>query len=55
MDGIQQALVDMYLLADCKKIIGSFQSTFCFVAAEINGIPLEIINEKNTIPEIKLR
>lgn len=38
--GIQDALVDMYLLAGTNKIIGSFTSSFSEVASEIGGIPL---------------
>jgi hypothetical protein len=45
--GIQDALVDMYCLAGCQKIIGSYFSSFSEVAAQINGIELnQIYHEK---------
>jgi hypothetical protein len=45
--GIQDALVDMYCLAACEKIIGSYFSSFSEVAAQINGIELnQIYHEK---------
>jgi hypothetical protein len=42
--GIQDALVDLYCLANTHKIIGSFYSSFSEVAAQIYHIPLELIN-----------
>lgn len=41
--GIQDALVDLYCLANTKKIIGSYYSSFSEVAAQIKNIPLELI------------
>ena len=38
--GIQDALVDLYSLSRCSKIIGSFYSSFTDLAADIRGIPL---------------
>ena len=47
IEGIQDALVDMYLLASTNKIIGSFASSFSEVAAEIGNIPLVTIGKAN--------
>ncbi len=41
--GIQDALVDMYLLANTKKIYGSYHSSFSNVAAELFSKEIEII------------
>lgn len=43
--GIQDALVDLYCLANTKKIIGSYYSSFSEMAAQIKGIPIDIVNE----------
>ena len=47
LEGIQEALVDMYMLASTKKIIGSFDSSFSEVAAELGQIPLIVIGNTN--------
>jgi hypothetical protein len=44
--GIQDAVVDMYCLAGCQKIIGSYFSSFSEVAAQINGIELNQIYQE---------
>ncbi|MGN6605050.1 MAG: hypothetical protein ACTHK8_21520 [Ginsengibacter sp.] len=41
---VQDALVDLYLLAGTKEIIGSYGSSFSRVASLINSIPLTIIS-----------
>ena len=41
--GIQQALVDLYCLSSCRRIIGSFGSSFTDVASEIGRIPLDVV------------
>jgi hypothetical protein len=41
--GIRQALVDLYCLSSCRRIIGSFSSSFTDVASEIGCIPLDIV------------
>jgi hypothetical protein len=38
---VQDALVDLYLLARTNKIIGSFNSSFSIYASDLGGIPLE--------------
>ncbi len=40
---IKDALVDLYCLASCDRIIGSYWSSFTDVASEIRGIPKEIV------------
>lgn len=41
--GIEDALVDIYCLSECNKIIGSYFSSFSEVAAQINNINLHQI------------
>jgi hypothetical protein len=36
--GIQDALIDLYCLANCSKLIGSYYSSFTETAWQINGI-----------------
>jgi hypothetical protein len=43
VEGMQQAVVDMFLLSKTQKIIGSFHSTFNITAAKIGNIPLEVL------------
>lgn len=45
--GIQDALIDMYCLSNCIKIVGSYYSSFSEVAAQINNIELFQIYETN--------
>ena len=40
---IQDALVDLYGLAACERVVGSSLSSFTEVAAQIRGIPLQVI------------
>lgn len=40
-DGINSAVVDLYSLSMCHKILGSDWSAFSWMASKINGIPLE--------------
>ena len=40
----RDAVVDLYCLAGCRKLLGSFYSTFTDTAAAIRGIPLEIVS-----------
>ena len=39
LDGMYDALLDLYCLSACKKIIGSYCSSFTDTAAAISGIP----------------
>lgn len=42
-EGIVFALIELYTLASCSKIIGSYYSSFSELAAQIGNIPLETI------------
>jgi len=42
-EGVQQAVIDLFLLGKTKKIIGSFWSSFSMAAAEIGDIELEVV------------
>ncbi len=44
--GVQDAVVDLYSLANTCKIYGSYFSSFSDIAARIGNIPLEIIKKK---------
>ena len=39
LDGMYDALLDLYCLAACKKIIGSYYSSFTDTAAALGNIP----------------
>lgn len=41
--GIQEALIDLFVLANTKKLLGSYCSSYSQVAAEISGIQEETI------------
>lgn len=42
--GMENALVEMYLLASTSRIIGTAASTYSMTAATIGGIPIEILS-----------
>lgn len=42
-EGIKDALIELYILSRTNKIIGSSASSYSTCAAEISGIPLEIV------------
>ncbi len=42
---LEDAVVDLYSLANCRKLIGSYTSSFSRFAAQINGIEQHIIYE----------
>lgn len=41
---IQDALIDLYCLSNCRKIIGSFDSSFTDVAHQLKRIPYEVVD-----------
>ena len=41
----RDAIVDLYCLAHCRKILGSHYSSFSEAAAAIHGIPLQVIGQ----------
>lgn len=47
LDGMYDALLDLYCLASCKKIIGSYCSSFTDTAAALRGIPKLIAGVDN--------
>jgi hypothetical protein len=40
VEGVQEALVELYALAATRKILGSYWSSYSTTAAELSGIPL---------------
>ena len=46
VSGMQDALVEMYTLAGCRKILGSSCSTFSMTAASIGRAPLVIVKKQ---------
>lgn len=45
LEGIKDGIADMYTLSRTQKIYGSFQSSFSEMAAQIGGVPLEILKQ----------
>lgn len=45
LSGMEEAVVDLWTLARCSRIIGSYWSSYTDTAAEIGGIPLTIIRK----------
>ena len=45
LDGMREAVVDLWCLAATQRIIGSYWSSFTDTAAELRQIPLEIVQE----------
>lgn len=45
-EGIEDAFVEMLALSRCKKILGSYNSTFSLLPSYIGNIPLEVIAQK---------
>ncbi|MEM9423654.1 MAG: hypothetical protein AAF975_02555, partial [Spirochaetota bacterium] len=45
---IQDAVIDLYCLSNCRKLIGSYSSSFSEIASEINGIELIVAKEGNS-------
>ena len=45
IDGMHDALLDLYCLASTRKIIGSFFSSFTDIAADMHHIPKVIAGE----------
>ena len=45
VSGIKDGIADMYTLSHTRKIFGSYYSSFSELAAELGGVPLEIIRK----------
>lgn len=43
LGGMRQAVVDLFCLSRTQKVLGSYYSSFSETAAEIGGIPLEVV------------
>lgn len=43
--GMEEAAIDLWTLARCSRIIGSYWSSFSDTAAELGGIPLTVIRK----------
>lgn len=43
--GMEEAVVDLWTLARCSRLIGSYWSSYTDTAAEIGGVPLTIIRK----------
>lgn len=48
LEGIQDAVVDLWSLSKTDLIVGSYYSSFSDTAAELSGVPLEIIKKEPT-------
>ncbi|MBP3774204.1 MAG: hypothetical protein ILA34_02500 [Bacteroidaceae bacterium] len=46
LDGIRDAVIDLWALSRTKRILGSYYSSFSETAAEIGDIPLDIITKQ---------
>ena len=42
-EGIKSALLELYILSSCSKIIGSYYSSYSELAAQIGNIPLVVL------------
>ena len=47
LSGVVDGLVDMLTLASCSQILGSWYSSFSELAAQIGGVPLEIVKKES--------
>lgn len=45
-EGLQDALIEMLALSKCRKILGSYNSTFSLLPSYIGNIPLEVVVRK---------
>lgn len=45
--GVEEAVVDLYALAACSRILGSYWSSFTAVAADLSGRPAQIIRGRS--------
>lgn len=43
LSGMQDAVVDLFCLSRTRKLLGSYWSSFSDMAAELSGIPLQIV------------
>lgn len=43
LEGMQDAVVDLFCLSRTRKLLGSYWSSFSDMAAELSGIPLQVV------------
>ena len=43
-EGLEDALIEMLALSKCRKILGSYNSTFSLLPSYIGNIPLEVVS-----------
>lgn len=48
LEGMTDAVVDLWCLAATRKLLGSYWSSFTDTAAELGGIPLEVVRRRPT-------
>ena len=46
---VQDALIDLYCLSNCKKLIGSYWSSFSDTASRIRGVDTIIVNNQEQV------
>ena len=46
LEGMEEAVVDLWCLSKTSKILGSYYSSFSETAADLGGIPLEVVGQK---------
>lgn len=47
IEGMHDALIDLYCLSKTNKILGSFYSSFTDIAADMRGIPKIVVGKEN--------
>jgi predicted component of type VI protein secretion system len=47
-EGVRDALVDLLILSQCRRILGSYWSSFTDMAADLGGADVEIIGGRRT-------
>lgn len=45
-EGLEDAFIEMLSLSRCRKILGSFNSTFSLIPSYIGNIPLEVVKKE---------
>lgn len=45
-EGLEDAFIEMLALSRCRKILGSFNSTFSLIPSYIGDIPLEVVKKE---------
>lgn len=48
LEGMREALIELYLLSHTRQVLGSVHSSYSETAAQIGHIPYELLQEKTT-------